>query len=495
MRTLSRYLVRTMAAPFIFSLVALTGMLLLNHISKALPDLVGKGLGAEVIIESLVLSLPFIIALTMPMATLVAVLYGFGSLAAESEVTAMKASGVSLTQMLRPALLAGLTLSLTTFFFVDQILPRSNARLKALRMDIARKKPTVALKVDAINELRPSSYHLRASRIDAGTGAMREIVLFDMAVPAGRRIIHADSGRLAFLPNGTDMAMVLYDGRAHDYRSDDAGSLQVTDFATTTILVRAIQNELGRTTGELEEGEREKSTCEMMVEVTRADRRVAEEADRRHRLVDRDLRVLLHLEQPALPRWRRDTTRVHRCGPWARVDGVMKRLLLPAAVQAQATAGAGTGAGEDLAAPEPAELSLHAETTFALSQYEEARASAFRYRVEIHKKLSISVACLNFILIGIALALRFPRGGLGLVMGGSMVVFTLFYVGLTAGESIADQGWMSPALAMWAPNLLIFAAGLVGLAVVSRFGGSTRAGGVGGLLESLRDWRRRGATA
>jgi lipopolysaccharide export system permease protein len=478
-----------MAAPFIFSLVALTGMLLLNHISKALPDLVGKGLGPGVIIESLVLSLPFIIALTMPMATLVAVLYGFGSLAAESEVTAMKASGVSLIQMLRPALLAGLTLSLTTFFFVDQILPRSNARLKALRMDIARKKPTVALKVDVINALPPSSYHLRASRIDAETGAMREIILFDMAVPAGRRIIHADSGRLAFLPNGTDMAMVLYDGRAHDYRSDEAGSLQVTDFATTTILVRAIQNELGRTTGELDEGEREKSTCEMMVEVERAERRAAEQADRQHRLVDRDLRVLLHLEQPALPRYVRDTSPVQRCGPWGRVDRVMKRLLLPPLAQAQAPT------AEEGVTREPAELSLHAETTFALSQFGEARTAAFRYRVEIHKKLSISVACLNFILIGIALALRFPRGGLGLVMGGSMVVFTVFYVGLTAGESIAKQGWMSPALSMWAPNLLIFAAGLVGLAVVSRFGGSTRAGGVGGLLDTVRNWRRRDATA
>jgi hypothetical protein len=48
---------------------------------------------------------------------------------------------------------------------------------------------------------------------------------------------------------------------------------------------------------------------------------------------------------------------------------------------------------------------------------------------------------------------------------------------------------------MWAPNLVIFAAGLVGLAVVSRFGGSTRAGGVGGLLDTLRNWRRRDATA
>jgi lipopolysaccharide export system permease protein len=489
MRTLSRYLIKAMLAPFVFSLVALTCMLLLNHISRALPDLVGKGLGADVIIESLILSLPFIIALTMPMATLVAVLYGFSTLAADSELTAMKASGVSLVQMLRPALVAGLVLMLTTFFFVDQILPRSNARLKALRMDIARKKPTVALKVDGINELPPSSYHLRASRIDAETGAMREVVLFDMGLATGRRIIHADSGRLAFQPNGSDMTMQLFNGRAHDYRNDNPGSLEVTDFEETTILVRAVQNELGRTTGDFEEGEREKSTCEMMMEVVRADRRLAEHRDRRQRLLDRDLRVLVHLEQPNLPVWRRDTTAIHRCGPWSRVDGLMKRILLPPAVEAQ-------DAPEAVqTSRELADLSLFGEASFAQSQVDEARTAAFRYRVEIHKKLSISVACLNFILIGIALALRWPRGGLGLVMGGSMAVFTVFYVGLTAGESLADRGRMSPTLAMWAPNLLILAAGIIGLIVVSRFSGSNRAGRFAGLLDTIRDWRRREARA
>ncbi len=491
MRLLSRYLVRTMVAPFVFSLVALTGMLLLNHIARALPDLVGKGLGAGVIVESLVLSLPFVIALTMPMAALVAVLYGFGHLAADSELTAMKASGVSLAQMLRPALIWGLMLTLTTFFFVDQVLPRSNARLKALRMDIARKKPTVALKVDAINELPPSTYHLRASRIDAETGAMREIVLFDMGQAEGRRIIYADSGRMAFQPNGTDMAMQLYHGQAHDYRNDDRGALQVTHFTTTTILVRAVQNELGRTTGEFDEGEREKSTCEMMVEVVLSGRRKAEHLHRRHRMVDRDLRVLLRLEQPALPRWRRDTTTVQRCGPWADVDGIMKRLLLPAPAEAQEPA----PFVDDGTAREDPELTIAGEAMFAQSQYDEAAAAEFRYRVEIHKKLSISLACLNFMLIGVALALRFPNGGFGLVMGGSIIVFTVFYVGLTAGETIADRGWMSPALAMWFPNLLIFVAGVLGLVVVRQFGGSTRGGSQMGLLDTMRGWMRRGARA
>jgi lipopolysaccharide export system permease protein len=517
MRLLSRYLVRTLLAPFAFALVALTCMLLLNHISKTLPDLVGKGLAPQVIIEALVLSLPFIIALTMPMAVLVAVLYGFSQLAADSELTAMKATGISVSQMLRPVFIAGIVIALTNFFFVDQILPRSNARLKALRLDIARKKPTVALRAEAVNELPPSAYFLRASRIEAESGALRDVVLFDMGQAAGRRIIVADSGMMAFAANGQDLVMVLHHGRVHDYNRTNPGAVDITEFATNTILVRNVANSLDRSEGALEFGEREKSSCEMLNEVVWADRRRAQYHERLKRMAFHDLRVLAGRRQPDLTPVRIDTAAVQRCGPLARVDDIMKRILLPAPLEAQDQAlpqrpAAAQEPGQDprppalpavpqapeAAIPDPVfedaaefelpQMSMMAEVAFVRSQYDEAAGSVDRYRVEIHKKFSISLACLNFVIIGIALALRWPRGGIGLVMGGSVLVFTVFYVGLTAGESFADRGEMPPALAMWLPNLIIFAAGAAGLARVSRYSGSTRGGDFAEMVEMLTGW-------
>lgn len=504
MRLLARYLVRTMLAPFAFALVALTCMLLLNHISRTLPDLVGKGLGPRVIIEALVLSLPFIIALTMPMAVLVAVLYGFSQLAADSELTAMKATGVSVAQMLRPVLVAGAMIAAVNFFFVDQVLPRSNARLKALRLDIGRKKPTVALKAEAINDLPPSAYYLRASRIEAETGALRDVVLFDLVQPAGRRIIIADSGTMAFEANGVDLVMVLYDGRVHDYKRDNPAAVDVTAFRTNTILVRGVANTLDRSTGELEFGEREKSSCEMLEEVTWAERRRTQYRERLRRVAFEDLRALLMHRQPELPPIPRDTTAVERCGPWGRLDETMKRILLPAPLEAQQPPAVVPPAppsllGEPVFEEEPTfdgpRVTPMAEIAFVRTQYEEAAVTVYRYRVEIHKKFSISVACLNFVIIGIALALRFPRGGIGLVMGGSVLIFTVFYVGLTAGESFADRGELGPAMAMWAPNLVIFIAGAIGLAAVSRYGGSTRGGDFAELVEIVVNLFRRRRTA
>ena len=151
MRLLSRYLLWQLAGPFAFALTALTSLLLLNQVAKRFGDLVGKGLPPDVIIEVLLLFLPFIVALTLPMAVLVAVLYGFSHLAADNEITAMRASGVSVAQMLRPVFIAGVAVAIFNFLFIDQVLPRSNARLRTLQMDIGRIRPTLAMKEQVVN--------------------------------------------------------------------------------------------------------------------------------------------------------------------------------------------------------------------------------------------------------------------------------------------------------------------------------------------------------
>ena len=104
MRLLSRYLLRQLAAPFVFALAAQTSLMLLSQIAKKFGALVGKGLPWTVIGEVFALSLPFIIAMTLPMAVLLAVLYTFSHLAADNEITAMRASGISAYQVLFPVL-------------------------------------------------------------------------------------------------------------------------------------------------------------------------------------------------------------------------------------------------------------------------------------------------------------------------------------------------------------------------------------------------------
>jgi lipopolysaccharide export system permease protein len=109
-----------------------------------------------------------------------------------------------------------------------------------------------------------------------------------------------------------------------------------------------------------------------------------------------------------------------------------------------------------------------------------------QYDVEIQKKFALAVACVIFVLLGAPIALRFPRGGVGLVIGVSLGVFALYYVALIAGESAANAGYLPPVVAMWAANAIFGAAGLALLARMGQEGATSRGGDMGELMEGVR---------
>jgi lipopolysaccharide export system permease protein len=545
-RLLSRYLLRQLAAPFMFALVALTSLMLLSQIAKKFGSLVGKGLPWTVIAEVFGLSVPFIVAMTLPMAVLVAVLYAFSHLAADNEITAMRASGISVYQVLTPVLLWGVLMSAFNFVFVDQVLPRSNARLRTLLIDIGRKKPTFELREQVINEVPPSQYFLRASRIDAATGKLRGVTIYDVGGETSRRVIYADSGLMAYAEGQTDLSLRLYDGSIHQYRPSQPETFQLTYFRINDIRVKNVFDELQRNSGDAVRGDREMSTCEMLSVIHEADNEKAQAQEDRVKLASDDLRKLLALPLQAP----RETERPLRPLPaYCHVLDKVQALVLPKTAEAQAAAQAqdtakrkgnaaagasrrelrgGTGGLRPVtpgqsdsvrklpassraapaarsapaaklppqAKPAPArpfqpppqrlQLTNWSQVASAIDRAEDADRRGDRYAVEVHKKWAISMACISFVIIGIVMALRFPRGGIGLVIGGGLAVFSIHYVGLTAGESLADRGIVPPWAAMWSPNIILTIIGVIGLIRVSRESGSTRGGDFQEVLEAIR---------
>jgi lipopolysaccharide export system permease protein len=118
----------------------------------------------------------------------------------------------------------------------------------------------------------------------------------------------------------------------------------------------------------------------------------------------------------------------------------------------------------------------------------ENRTTMNRYDVEIQKKFALSAACVVFVLIGAPIALRFPRGGVGLVIGVSLGVFAIYYVGLIAGESLADRAFLTPFWAMWAANVILTAVGLVLLVRMGREGATSRGGDMSEFTDALRSF-------
>jgi lipopolysaccharide export system permease protein len=495
-RLLTRYLLRECVGPFLFALGALTGLMVLNQIARDFSDLVGKGLSWGVIGEVFALSVPFIIAMTLPMAVLVAVLYAFSRLGADNEVTALKASGVDLVHLVRPVLAAGVGLALVNFAFNDQVLPRTNHKLRTLTVDIARKKPTFELKEQMINAVIPGQFYLRAGRIDAATDRLREVVIYDLANADRRRTIYADSGfmRFANTASGTDLHLTLFDGFVHDYDRTQAGLFRRVFFHTDYVRLRGVSNQFQRTGDDAFKSDREMPVCEMeghalenedALAGTTAEAQLARENDLRgllgvgHRLpvpaarvraVRGGITVAPYCRfLAAVARWVAPTS---AGADTVRRDALRRRVGLPPA----APGAAAVGADRTRPAPPPAVhrplrdvagTQLRSQSEMLASRRLGTVASLARYRVEIHKKFSIPAMCVVFVLIGAPLALRFPRGGVGLVIGASAGIFGMYYVGLIGGESLADKLIISPFWAMWAPNILMTA---VGTALFLRLG-------------------------
>ena len=548
MKLLSRYLLREHLPPFVFALAALTGLMLLNQVARQFSQLVGKGLPWSVIGEVFGLSVPFILAMTLPMAVLVAVLYAFVRLGADNEITALKASGINLVVLVRPVLVAGIGVALVNFAFNDLVLPRTNHKLRTLTVDIMRKKPTFELKEQMVNAVIPGQFYLRASRIDPTTDRLREVVIYDLANADRRRTIHADSGymRFATATGRTDLHLTLFDGFIHDYDRAQPGLFRRVFFRTDWVRMRGVTNAFQRTDEDTYKGDREMSVCEMDSAAADQEEALAMMDLQATLARQNDIRRLLGVG-PAPPpagdsarhrgaglgpycgflarvtRWlapaeaRADT--VHRFRNAARALHRVTAAPLPAGRGARAPAPApaprpvvplrawppAVSAGAPAAPPPPRAglvpgarppsadvpgVTLRSQREVLRTQRLGAVAALSRYRVEIHKKFSIPAMCLAFVLIGAPLALRFPRGGVGLVIGASAGIFGLYYVGLIGGETLADKLIITPFWAMWAPNLLMTSAGAVLFLRLGREHATARGGSWTDALRARLERRR-----
>jgi lipopolysaccharide export system permease protein len=484
-RILSRYILAQHIPPLCFALAALTCAMLVNQVAKQFGNLVGKGLPASVILEVFLLTIPFIVAMTLPMAVLVAVLYAFSHLAADHEVTAMKASGISVGRLLVPVLGGSALVGALALAWNDQVLPRSNHRLRTLLVDIQRKKPTFQLKEQVINEVVSGQFFLRAARIDPASNRLKDVTIYDLEDADRRRIITADSGRMAYTPGGTDLYLTLLDGEIQEVKRTAPDQFNRTFYRTNRIRVAGIANTLERTENDTYRGDREMTICGMQDVVAQA-RADASRARREARAaVVEDLRRLGGLKLTGGP------------DPGAAAatasPGLYCRFLRGALgwlepAEAEAAQLPATQIPPPSRPPSVTSAITAGATASVAQRVRAARQRAAIYEVEIQKKLAISAACVIFALLGVPLAIRFPRGGVGLVIGTSLAVFSVYYMGLIGGEELGDRLIVSPFFAMWTPNLIFAAVGLGLLWVVRREGSTAHGGDWDDLRGALLGW-------
>ena len=522
MKILDKYVLREHRGPLLFSLAALTSLLLLNYIAKRFGDLVGKGLAWSTIGEFFALSIPFTVAMTLPMATLVSVHYAFSRLASENEITALKASGVGMPKTLKPVVWAAFGLTCIMLAFNDQVLPRANHQLRVLTSDIARKKPTLALKAQVVNELSPGKLSLRADQIDQATSVLRNVTIYDLGDPRQRRTIYADSGTMALTSNGTDLEMMLYDGEMQSIPAANPAQLQRLFYKKNRIVARGVSNNFEKSENDDFKSDREMGICELQKTVADGDREErAAAADLETTLANGARLAAGRPAIAALPaRPPRIRERFSAGALYCRALGLFgvpsakaaNAAAATPAVRTVSTAGtsmggvtrvpvpsAGTPAawatqpGAANVLPAPPQVSqelISGRMSAARTRIEDAQNTVNMYATEVQKKFALAVACTVFVFLGAPVALRFPRGGVGLTLGFSLGVFALYYVGLIAGEPLATHGTLSPFVAMWMSNFVFMIIAAFFMARMGKEASTARGGDMAELWETLRSWTR-----
>jgi lipopolysaccharide export system permease protein len=492
-RIISKYVLREHLGPLVFAMSALTSLLLLNYVAKQLPQLVGKGLPWDVIAEFLLLSLPFTVAMTLPMAVLVATLHAFSRLASDSEITAFKASGLALPRLMVPVVVSGLVLTGVMVWFNDQVMPAANWKLQTLMNDIARKKPTFALRPQVINEVLPMKLFLRAGRLEGGSADMRDVTIYDFSDGSRRRTIVADSGQVQLSPDGRDLILSLQHGNMIETNRTEPHRLQRVFFAQNFVRVKNIGNDLERNNTGGERSDRERTICELQAQLLIAVRR----RDSVYaRLKQIDTAEAAKVTRPAMSA----TTGT----PYCTVIRALRTKEAHAAEVAQAaqskpsappvqgsvdTIPKSSRAMDSIGLQRPAPLSagLRMPETDDPStpkpviveglkiQYQVEQQTIYGNQVEIEKKFAIATACVIFALLGAPIAFRFPRSGVGLTIGVSLAVFGIYYCGLVLGEEFARRGYLPASVAMWSTNTVLL---LIGIVLTARLGseGTTNRG-------------------
>ncbi|HUE96977.1 MAG TPA: LptF/LptG family permease [Longimicrobiaceae bacterium] len=476
MKVLTRYLLRAHLGPFVFAFVTLTGVILINTLAKELANLAGKGLPLSVVFEFFVLSLPANIALTLPMAVLVAVLYTFTTLAAENEITALRASGIDLRRATMPLVLLAIAIAGGMVWFNDQVLPAANYRWRVLMTDVAQTRPLLALREQAINPIRTSDgrtpYYLEAQRIDAQTGLMLQISIYDVSNEEVSRTIRADSGRMEFNPSHTDLLLTLFDGTMREVDFNDPASFQRVAFDEQVMRMKGVSDRLERSGESSYRTDRDMTVAMMRA---RIDTLRVELAEVRTRAAT-DATVTP--QPPFAPIEDTATTGAAEHSAAAAAPAALPGEL---ASQAEPAADGSAAAGRPIPPEPPAREAGAGEEArrYAASRAANLEYQIREYQVEVQKKYSIAVATLVFVLIGIPTALRFPTGGIGMVVAVSLAIFGVYYVGLIGGETLGDEGYVTPIVAMWATNILFGALGLFGFVMLGREHGTSRGGGWG----------------
>lgn len=419
-------------------------VLMMQFLWKYVADLIGKGLSLEVLAQFFWYMALMLVPTALPLAVLLASLITMGNLGESSELTAIKASGISLLKAMRALIVATACIALASFYFQNNIGPQANVNLKQLLLSMKQKSPELEIPEEIFYSGIPNC-NLYVQHKDLETGMLYGIMIYRMTQSyEDAAIILADSGRLQSTEERKHLLLTLYDGEwFENMRSQElAGNANVPyrreSFSQKVIL---LDFDNGFNMAESSGIARQATSMSISELAYRIDSLHAVGDSAGHSVAER----LKWAFFPTPKISKRDSVMAVKAAREKKNDIDSTYMRLPPDRQQEMLRRIKmrlNGASMDL--------------EFAGYLAEDVNRMEREYKIEILNKITLSLTCLIFFFIGAPLGAIIRKGGLGVPVIVAVLVFILFYILDNSGYRMAKQASWSIAFGKGlAPSVLI----------------------------------------
>ena len=439
MNTLNKYLVKESLIPFLLSLGVITTVLFLQFLIRAIDRFLGKGLDVWIILEYLYLNLAWIIALSVPMSLLISTVMTYGRMSQDNEITALKAAGVSVFSIIKPAVFFGGFVGLILCLFNNFVLPDMNYHARLLARDIYQKSPELTIEPGYFINTIPQ-YSMIVREMEGNN--FKDVKIFSKYSGTEQVTIYADKGKLT---SKDDIIILdLENGEIHEIDLEDYNHYRRIKFVTHQITI-PIDDLLLNRNNESVRTDREMKVSEMIQKIEK----------NKEYMVQVNNRIKTVLDNNGIA-WSEDLD----------LETILSSIEILKEDSKQITEEKTYRDDIPISEYEIKEklrsfnnISRQLTNEFMLiSNYQKTNN---KYMVEIHKKFTLAFACLLFAMTGAPLGILVRKGGITIASALSIAFFLVYYIMLIWGEQLADRNLLDPTFGSWMPNIILFIVGLV----------------------------------
>lgn len=424
-------------------------ILLMQFLWKYIDDLVGKGLEIDVIAELLLYASAGLVPMALPLSTLLASLMTLGNLGENNELLAMKSAGISLPRIMRPLIIVTIVISLSAFFFSNNVLPYTNLKISTLLWDVRQQRPELQIKVGVFND-DIDGYSIKIGSRDPKTSLMGNILIYDHRSEEGNlNVTVADSGYMRLTSDEKYMLVTLYNGYTYEEMLESRAvrrsnkrkyPARQNKFDEQVILLELKGFGFERSNEDLFKSS---FHAQNLVQLDQARDSLNVEIDKRIRGTNQTLLKTTLFQNPFQKT--RDSSAVVKY--ILENDSLLQTLPVNTQYTVIERALANARSAKNFVGS--TSMELHSR-----------KKHMVRHSVEWHRKFSLSFACFVFFFIGAPLGAIIRKGGLGMPVVVSVLFFVVYYVISLTGEKFARELVWDPQVGMWVSSFILLPLGV-----------------------------------